>query len=488
MVERLTLKYETKDAKLNMALRDIIRKINDKVEWILSPTFTTVKFADTDETHYLSIKWNEDETVLDRILNFKVNASDRTIDLSGNITTEAATTLDQDYTSDATVRFAKLGLGMDATHVLDVTGLARITGTACTDYAGVGGDTFLLVENNDNVFIQLQAATTGTAGIEFCDDNYNPPAGAVRYDFANTQMEFIVETNEHMWLTTTELKTDLNFELSAAHKLIQFTGTAGGSGGVQYKDAGGTVRFGLLWAGSDVVALCNRAANGTVELRANTSTAGLAGEVTAVTIEDNLVKINVASNIGDGGATNYAAFAADGLLTLAGTARVTKQIYLNNAAFTKGTTAPTQVILGDLNGWEFDIGDDAVMTIMLPDDWASATALTVKVCWYIDEAYASDKEVQWRIDWSAIPHDFSETVDAPTHSGQEDSGDINIPAVAKRMGTSTIGTISGASLSAGDMLGFKLSRIDVTNDDPTNDPTVHHLIIEYISDKLGIAT
>jgi len=189
-----------------------------------------------------------------------------------------------------------------------------------------------------------------------------------------------------------------------------------------------------------------------------------------------------------GNLTNYANFANDGELTLAGTARVTKHIYLNNAAFTKGGTAPTQLVLGNFNAWSFDIGDDAVMTRMIPPDWAVGTDLIIKVCWYIDEAYASDKEVQWRVDWSALPHDFTETVDSPTHSGQIDSGDINIHATAKRMGVSTIGTISGASLSAGDMLGFTLSRIDVTHDDPTADPDIHHLIIEYTADKLGGAT
>ena len=338
MVERLTLKYETSDAKLNMALRDIIRKINDKVEWILAPTFTTVKLKDTDKTHLLTLKWNEDETVLDRILNFKVNASDRTIDLSGNITTEAATTLDQDYTSDATVRFAKLGLGMDATDILDVTGdssldgalvvndsnadkdfrvegsgatythllftdastnrvgvnesapvcLVQITGASCTDYAGIGADTLLLVENDDNVAIQLQAASTGTAYVEFCDDDYNPPAGRVAYDFANEQMEFVIATNEHMWLTATKLMTDLtSIEFSGAGAQIQFTGTAGGGNeGVLYKDSGSTTRYGLLFEATNVVALCNRASNGVVHLRANTATGGVGGETTVVTVED----------------------------------------------------------------------------------------------------------------------------------------------------------------------------------------------------------
>lgn len=193
-----------------------------------------------------------------------------------------------------------------------------------------------------------------------------------------------------------------------------------------------------------------------------------------------------ASKLGDGGVTNYAETKADGEINLHGTARVLKHLHFNNAAFTKGSTAPTQVILGNYNGWSFDIGDDSVITATLPDDWDPTTDLTIKVCWYIDEAYAADKEIQWRVDWSALPEDFTEAVDAPTHSGQIDSGDINIPAVAKTNGESTIGTIAAASLSALDCLGFTLSRIAVTNDDPTDDPIVLHLTIEYTSNKLGV--
>ena len=202
----------------------------------------------------------------------------------------------------------------------------------------------------------------------------------------------------------------------------------------------------------------------------------------AIRVVNGVVKISNNDEV------NYSQIGADGEITLAGTGKVTQQLYLNNAAFTKGATAPTQVILGDFNAWEFDIGDDAVITYMIPPDWTPGTDLTIKVCWYIDEAYAADKEIQWRLDWSALPMDFSEAVDAPTHSDQIDSGDIDIPAVAKRMGVSTIGAIAGGSLAAGDMLGFTLSRIAVTNDDPTNDPAIHHLIIEYSVNKLGQPT
>jgi len=78
---------------------------------------------------------------------------------------------------------------------------------------------------------------------------------------------------------------------SAAGK-VKFSGThGGGSEGILYEDSGGTGRVSLFFPGSDVVAVGNRAANGTVELRANTSTAGSGGEVTQVTVEDDKVKV-----------------------------------------------------------------------------------------------------------------------------------------------------------------------------------------------------
>ena len=87
-----------------------------------------------------------------------------------------------------------------------------------------------------------------------------------------------------------------NILLTSAAGQVQFHGTSGGGNeGVTYKDSGGGNRYGLLFPGSNVVALANRASNGTVQLRANTSTAGSSGEVTQVTVEDD--KVTVKDNI-----------------------------------------------------------------------------------------------------------------------------------------------------------------------------------------------
>ena len=80
--------------------------------------------------------------------------------------------------------------------------------------------------------------------------------------------------------------------------------SGGGNEGITYNATSGTNRFGLFFPGSDKVVLGNRATNGTVELRANTSTGGSGGEVTVVTVEDNNVAItNAGLGVGTTGVT-----------------------------------------------------------------------------------------------------------------------------------------------------------------------------------------
>jgi hypothetical protein len=99
--------------------------------------------------------------------------------------------------------------------------------------------------------------------------------------------------NAQVLLSNDDVTLSDNLILSSAAGQVQFTGTSGGGNeGITYKDAGGGNRYGLLFPGSDVVALANRASNGTVQIRANTSTAGSGGEVTVAEFEDSLIKLN----------------------------------------------------------------------------------------------------------------------------------------------------------------------------------------------------
>ena len=201
--------------------------------------------------------------------------------------------------------------------------------------------------------------------------------------------------------------------------------------------------------------------------------------------------LNKGLAVGDAGVTNYANFAGDGELTLFGTARVTSQIPIDNANLGKGNTAPTQIIIGDYNSWEYDINDDTVFTFHIPHDWAAGTAITISIDWFIDQAYVTNSgEVKWQIVWAATPHDASEPLDGPTHTGTADTGDINIPAIAKAIKEDGL-TIAGASLSTEDQVGVTISRIALTDgNNPSGnvDPAIVDIHIQYIADKLGEAT
>lgn len=87
-----------------------------------------------------------------------------------------------------------------------------------------------------------------------------------------------------------------NLIVSSSGGAVSFKGTAGGSDeGILYLDSGGTGRYALLFPGSDVVALTNRAADGKVQIRvSNSSGGGGANEITVAEFNDDLIKLDVA--------------------------------------------------------------------------------------------------------------------------------------------------------------------------------------------------
>ena len=191
--------------------------------------------------------------------------------------------------------------------------------------------------------------------------------------------------------------------------------------------------------------------------------------------------------LGDSAETNYVGVATDGTLTLYGTARKTQHIVISNADLGKGATGATQVIVGKYVVWEFGLNDDAVTDWEVPPDWASGTDIVVSVHWQVNEAYAADSgEVQWEVTWAATPHTATEALDGPTHTGTLDSGDQNIPATARHLTATDVGTISGASLSVEDALGLTLKRVALDGgNDPTAEPGVVHIEMAYTVDSFG---
>lgn len=159
----------------------------------------------------------------------------------------------------------------------------------------------------------------------------------------------------------------------------------------------------------------------------------------------------------------------------------TGDVHLNAYDLSQGSVGPDFAVVGNYATVSFDISDDAVVSVDLPEDCNTAEDLEVHLHWAINEAYsAANGEIQWQVLWSATPHNGSEQLSGPTHTGTIDSGDINIPAVAYYYLDSTLGTIAAASIADGDCIGLHLSRVALDGGvDPTADPVVVHLAIEY---------
>jgi len=161
----------------------------------------------------------------------------------------------------------------------------------------------LLVENSQ---ANTAASTNETAEIRFGFGGNNDVARIVadkRNDYTtvadeDSTMQFFVDING----TATQM-AEFRFDglrFNNPTPQIQFNASAGGTGntGILYQDSGSTLRNALIFPGSDVVRLCNRASNGVVEIRANTSTAGSGGETLVATFTDTAITTTVDVGVG----------------------------------------------------------------------------------------------------------------------------------------------------------------------------------------------
>jgi hypothetical protein len=136
--------------------------------------------------------------------------------------------------------------------------------------------------------------TSSPTYMSFHTTNLNEVSATERMRIDHTGHVFI-KGNDDTYVGSSDLS------LQGSGVMLLFNGTLGGANdGIQYVDTGGSSRYGLIFPGSDVVALGNRAANGVVQIRANTATAGSGGEVTVATFEDTFIRHWVPHYITDG--------------------------------------------------------------------------------------------------------------------------------------------------------------------------------------------
>lgn len=181
-----------------------------------------------------------------------------------------------------------------------------IFGEAYTANSGV--DAIALIGECDDIALQLRQRTDDT---DLCDfvidtDGYltiDPSGGQIHIDGnlriqnATTPVDlcdFSVDADSYLTIDPLGGIVDIDGSLRLRNdRSLRFDGTAGGHAnqGIQYEDSGSGTRYAMMFPGSDIVAMCNRAANGVVQIRANTATAGSGGEQTIVQVEDDKVDI-----------------------------------------------------------------------------------------------------------------------------------------------------------------------------------------------------
>lgn len=190
-------------------------------------------------------------------------------------------------------------------------------------------------------------------------------------------------------------------------------------------------------------------------------------------------------------ATNYTQFAADGIMTMAGTARVLKsKTYTFNYATVRANGKPTQVSRGVFKGFSLPVysnDDEELFTCQcIPPDWDGSSDPVVYIVGWLDTAN-TDKNFNLQVSveyFDPVSHDVVPvtTNDYPVETDTGTAAQYASFAVAFTLDASTIG------VSEKQPLGIRVRRIAATSDEITGEFVVEGMVIYYTADKLGEAT
>jgi len=189
---------------------------------------------------------------------------------------------------------------------------------------------------------------------------------------------------------------------------------------------------------------------------------------------------------GDGGTTNYAQFSATGTLTLAGTARIIKDLWIDSSGIkAPGDKPATEVSHGNLDiaAWQF--ADQAVEANQESVSWRTASPydmdrtedLTIRIGW----SSASTGNVKWQLEYRWLAEDEDTTL------GAEETLTV-VDAASTTANGLIITDITGidAPDSTDASIFFKLTRLSADEQDTITDTVeLHGICFNYISDKLG---
>jgi len=378
-----------------------------------------------------------------------------------------------------------------------------------TEFAfGSTGQTFV-IQDIDNAFFSFSAARGGDTKVDSRLGNtvLNAPSGkninltindAEEYVFSATTADF--KTNN---LTTSGniTGTDLtstgdvivgdDIEMSSG-KSINIAGATVGTTAINFSATAAAV-FG--WYGSSMTPATQMAMTMTP---GNISWTMAGGKLTFTSTDGDIQftpKASTGTNIFQynsqfgTAAANSARFAADGELSLHGTARVTRDLWIDAAGIkAPGAKPATEVSHGDLetSAWQFaDEGVEANQQsvswrIAPPYDMDRSAGPVIRIGW----SSASTGNVKWQLEYRWL----SENED--TTAGAEET----LTAVDAASTTSNglvVTDITGinAPSSTDASIFFRLTRLSADGQDTITDTVeLHGVCYSYTSDKLGEPT
>jgi hypothetical protein len=205
--------------------------------------------------------------------------------------------------------------------------------------------------------------------------------------------------------------------------------------------------------------------------------------ITVASLFDNISP----ATFGDG--TNEAAFAADGELTLAGTARVTKSLWLNAGGIRAPGGKPATFVSYGLTGvWQFaDQGVEANQetvsgTLKIPDEMDITVAPTFHVGWSADGV--SPGNCEWQLEYLWI------SPDEATDGAAQETLTITVAASATADGF-VFSTFTGIDAPSGTdkAMLWRIKRLSAGGNDTIVDTVeMRGCAFAYTANKLGTAT
>ena len=206
------------------------------------------------------------------------------------------------------------------------------------------------------------------------------------------------------------------------------------------------------------------------------------------------VKVDAAGNtyIGDGGATNFSKFEADGTYVMKGAATIWNDLVLPlSSARVPASNAPAWVsFIGNLNNYTYGLNDFQEFSTELDHGYKSGSAFEFHIHGALNGSNVDERTIKFEIEYTIA--------DAPAESGFGDiypatttvTGELIIPAATADLTAFSvdIGTDSTGSFVQGAIINGRIRRIASTGTEPTGDPFLTEVGVHTEDDTIGTRT